>query len=535
MTIDPAGLAAAGQFGFTISAGGGVDTIASAGDVDYTLTDGSLAGGGGKVALVGVDRAELTGGPSANLIDASGFSGPTVLNGGGGNDTIEGGSGNDMIYGGDGDDVLTSTTHGDDHIEGGDGDDTYVLDTGSTITVIDSGGTNTIDMGPSDMPVDTTATDSGATVDGGDGTVTATGTFDNFVGSQYDDCFYDQGGLDYTFDGGLGDDCYFLDPGSTITVVDPGGNDTLDFGTATDPITTDIGVTDGVAVTDTGMDEVVLDGQVENVVGTSGDDSITGNAADNVLDGGPGNDTLSGLGGRNTLVTTPGSTDTFIDTGGIDIIDFSGAKLAISINLGVSSGVEQKVDAARNGVILIGTIEGVIGSLFGDVISGDNGPNYLFGGGGDDVLQGQGGDDVLVGGDGDDDLKGNEGKDVLVGGRGADRLQASSGEDLLIAGYTAFDLDVNAFLAFQAEWTAPLDYTTRVRHLRGDLPGGLNGGVYLTAAPTALSPQPTVFDDGAADTLTGAQQLDWFIIDVGDTITDNVQGNEFVDLTSPGP
>jgi Ca2+-binding RTX toxin-like protein len=431
---------------------------------------------------------------------------------------------------------------GADIIFSGAGKDWLRLDTGSTITAINSGGNDAVDMSPSDQPIDATVTDGGVTVDGGDGTVTGSGPgpYTTVIGTGGDDCFTDQGPHDYTFDGGFGDDCYYLDPSSPNTDVlrDPGGNDSLSFADSTDTVDVDLTETDGgVGVVDGSGDRVLFDGEFENVTGSSGDDSITGSDADNTLDGGPGSDTVAGGGGTNTILTVPGSTDTFIGTGGFDIIDFSGARFALTINLGLPSGVEQKVDAAGNGIILIGTIEVVIGSQFGDVLSGDNGPNFLLGGGGDDVLQGQGGDDVLVGGDGADELVGGGDEDILIGGRGADRLKGNSGEDLLIAGYTAFDLNVDALRAIQAEWTGPGAYETRVRHLRGEEAGGRNEGYYLNVAPTLLSPEPTVFDDGDLDTLTGAQQLDWFIIDVGDVITDNVQPGtgEFIDLTPPGP
>jgi Ca2+-binding RTX toxin-like protein len=539
----------AGFFSFPVNftADGGTDKVVAARDANFTLTDGTLVVAQvGVLTFTGVEAAELTGGPSVNLIDASDFSGSTVLRGLGGNDTILGGRGNDEIHGGDGDDLLISVTHGNDVIFSGAGNDWLRLDTGSTITGNNSGGDDTIDMSPSDQGVVATVTNAGATVDGGDGTFTGTGTYVQIIGSGYDDCFYDEGDGDYIFDGGMGDDCYYLDPSNPTTDVvrDPGGDDSLIFAGSTDPVTgepdpvtVDLNVTDGgVGAVDESGNKVLFFGVFENVTGSAGDDTIIGNEFDNVLDGGPGDDTIDGRGGTNTIKTVPGSTDTFIGTSGLDILDFSGAEFAISLNLGLPSGNRQTVDTAGNGVILIGSFEVVIGSRFDDVLSGDNAANVLIGGGGNDRLQGQGGNDVLVGGDGDDDLNGGDGRDVLIGGRGADRLKGSSDEDLLVAGYTAYDEDVPALLAIQAEWTAPdVDYLTRVRHLRGELPGGANGSVYLNVAPTALSPQPTVFDDLAADTLTGAQQLDWFIIDVGDTITDQVQSEEVVDVTAPGP
>ena len=61
-------------------------------------------------------------------------------------------------------------------------------------------------------------------------------------------------------------------------------------------------------------------------------------------------------------------------------------------------------------------------------------------------------------------------------------------------------------------------YADRVAHLRGAA-GGLNGAIFLDFGVTVL-------DDGAADTLTGSQQLDWFFVFNGDTVTDNNDNEE---------
>jgi hypothetical protein len=53
-------------------------------------------------------------------------------------------------------------------------------------------------------------------------------------------------------------------------------------------------------------------------------------------------------------------------------------------------------------------------------------------------------------------------------------------------------------------------YATRVGHLLGTVPAGLNGAVLLDAA--SLSD-----DGGAADGLTGGIGTDWFLTYVGDT------------------
>ena len=60
------------------------------------------------MTLSSIDTATLTGGTSANTINASAFTlGAVTLSGGSGNDTLSGGSGNDTLTGGLGADSFT--------------------------------------------------------------------------------------------------------------------------------------------------------------------------------------------------------------------------------------------------------------------------------------------------------------------------------------------------------------------------------------------------------------------------------------------
>src|SRR5262245_7921822 len=86
---------------------------------------------------------------------------------------------------------------------------------------------------------------------------------------------------------------------------------------------------------------------------------------------------------------------------------------------------------------------------------------------------------------------------VLIGGRGADALTGGRDEDILIGGFTLYDADVAALQAIGAEWTSDAPVATRVGHLRGAIPGGRNGPIYLTTGPIVVEqalPDPaTVF------------------------------------------
>ncbi len=138
------------------------------------------------------------------------------------------------------------------------------------------------------------------------------------------------------------------------------------------------------------------------------------------------------------------------------------------------------------------------------------------GGNGNDILRGGGGPDVLVGGPGNDDIKGVFGNDLLIGGLDKDKLNGESEDDILIAGTTAFDAINSSLCDIMREWTRKdADYATRIGNLRGDTPGGLNGGVLLQAGLTVL-------DDAIDDILTGGTEADWFFARTIQMVADTV-------------
>ena len=128
--------------------------------------------------------------------------------------------------------------------------------------------------------------------------------------------------------------------------------------------------------------------------GGAGDDKIAGGSGNDVLRGGAGNDHMRGDTGNDRFVADEGN-DTIIGGAGFDTIDFSAAKVGVTVDLNahVASGL---------GNDTIWGVEHVLGSAFNDKLSGDKGANVLAGGAGDDVLRGRGGADKLSGGEGDD-------------------------------------------------------------------------------------------------------------------------------------
>ena len=88
------------------------------------------------------------------------------------------------------------------------------------------------------------------------------------------------------------------------------------------------------------------------------------------------------------------------------------------------------------------------GEVGHDTLFGGNGNDQLLGGIGNDILYGETGDDVVLGDEGSDVLYGGSGADVLNGGIGSDQLYGSIGNDILYGG-TANDFDTYYFTAYQ--------------------------------------------------------------------------------------
>ncbi|HEX3151629.1 MAG TPA: hypothetical protein VHR66_26380 [Gemmataceae bacterium] len=124
-----------------IDGGKGFNTLVETGDVNMTLISGSTKANGGLTGLgtdvlvkTTIQAARLTGGPSANNLDASLFKGSVTLLGLGGADALVGGAKNDVLVGGDGDDSLVGGGGADvliggtgaDQLDGGKGGDLLI-------------------------------------------------------------------------------------------------------------------------------------------------------------------------------------------------------------------------------------------------------------------------------------------------------------------------------------------------------------------------------------------------------------------------
>ena len=159
--------------------GEGIDLLVESGDVNFLLKQTTLTGLGVD-RLTQFEKAILTGGDSANALDASGSNLIVTLIGGGGNDLLKGGSRSDSLDGGDGDDTLLGGNGhdwltgglGNDLLSGGTGNDHLSGNVGSDTLTGGSGNDVLLGGSESDTLVGGLGND---TLDGGDGADQLTG------------------------------------------------------------------------------------------------------------------------------------------------------------------------------------------------------------------------------------------------------------------------------------------------------------------------------------------------------------------------
>lgn len=222
------------------------------------------------------------------------------------------------------------------------------------------------------------------TITGTAGDDTLTGTANNEVvdGLAGSDTLKSGGGND-ALRGGTGDDVLFSGAGDDM--IDGGeGYDYLYYTDATAGVT--INMATGRATGGAGSDAIA---GIELVFGSPFNDTFVGNDVSVGFLGGDGNDTITGGAGRDHLEGNGGD-DVIDGKDGTDIVAYYSAAFAVNVDLtmGVASGGLGN-DTLRN-------IEDVVGSVFGDTLTGDANRNTLDGSSGNDTLNGGSGLDTAI-------------------------------------------------------------------------------------------------------------------------------------------
>ncbi|HWW25989.1 MAG TPA: hypothetical protein VNZ85_08875 [Caulobacter sp.] len=400
-----------GQGADIITLGAGDDAVWGLGGADV------LDGGAGMDVAVYGDKTLSVQVALNSLGDATVYVGGVAedtlrniegVSGGLGADTLIGDGLANALGGDNGDDSL-SGGGGADLIDGGAGRDTAVYaDKTQAVVVILNGATDAA------VTVGGVAEDTLRNVENvvggqagdiltGDG---ADNVLDGGAGAA-NDVLHGAAGMD-TLIGGAGDD--LLDGGADV--------DTASYASATDGVTVTLGLS-GAQDTGQGVDTLV---SIEVVEGSAWNDLLTGDNTENGLIGGAGQDWLQSLNGADVLsggdghdsvwggagddVLDGGMGDDTIDGGtGDDTASYRTALSGVVVDLRILE--DQNTQGAGTDTLI--SIENLVGSNFGDVLSGTLGFNSIDGGGGDDIIFGRG-----------DGYSAGDLGDVLTGGAGAD-------------------------------------------------------------------------------------------------------------------
>ncbi|WP_336896951.1 calcium-binding protein [Novosphingobium sp.] len=156
-----------------------------------------------------------------------------------------------------------------------------------------------------------------------------------------------------------------------------------------------------------GADVIVLSNEDDVMNGFVGNDVITGNAGNDTLAGDDGNDRILG-GAGNDIISGDTGNEMISGGAGTDIATYGSAGKGVTVDLGLTAAQ----DTGGAGIDRLSGIEGLIGSDFADVLTGNKVANEISGGGGDDTLLGLGGNDLLRGGRGNDRIDGGAGIDT---------------------------------------------------------------------------------------------------------------------------
>ena len=229
-----------------------------------------------------------------------------------------------------------------------------------------------------------------------------------------------RGGSD-TVSGGDGDDQIFADqdaPAGADTYEGNFGADIMDFSTVSGGVSVSLnGVPDDGTSCPGPSCEGDDVGSVEHIVGGPGNDVLVGTAGHQELEGRAGHNVLRGGAGPDTLRSSPNGADEVHGGTGRDTMTyedhFSPPGVDVSLDDVANDGQPGEGDNVGS------DIEVLIGSGFGDHLTGRSRPDHIFGMAGDDVLSGLGGKDVL---DGGSPGQTQDGSDVFHGGPGVDTV-----------------------------------------------------------------------------------------------------------------
>jgi Ca2+-binding RTX toxin-like protein len=212
----------------------------------------------------------------------------------------------------------------------------------------------------------------------------------------------------------------FLGYGGDDTFEGKGGADSFSGSVGFDKVvyitTTNLVVKIGVLSTGGLANGNLINTDIEEVDGGSGNDSFRGTSGVQKFDGGAGIDTVDY---GDHLATQP------------VVVTLTDGD-AVSSGNGMTGENDQLVH-----------LENVTGSVGNDTITGNAAANVLNGAAGNDKVYGGGGNDTLNGDVGSDILHGDDGDDTFTWEPGADLMDGGNGTDLLLYSSSPYPISVN--------------------------------------------------------------------------------------------
>ncbi|MES2907340.1 MAG: hypothetical protein V4691_10045, partial [Pseudomonadota bacterium] len=454
-------------FNDTLHGDSGFNTIDGGDGDDLIISDD---GPDGLIGGDGVDTVSYAGSPAGvtvNLttnVNTGGYAHLDVLTGienvigTADDDDITGDASDNMLVGGDGNDIL----------DGADGNDLLVAGNGND-TLIGGNGTDIADFSQTSSAIN--ASLNAGTYTTGNLEAGTLSSIERMIGTAYNDILIGDGGANH-LNGGDGDD-FLVGGAGPDALIGGNGIDTVSYAFSGSSVS--INLNNGAGLGGDAQGDNLVG--IENLIGTGFNDSLRGNSVANIIEGGNGSDSLYGEDGNDTLIG--GASNDLLDGGnGNDTASYAGSASGVTVNL--TTDVNTGGDADGDNLV---SIENLIGSAFGDSLTGDANTNTLNGGDGDDVLEGRAGGDALIGGNGsdtasyvsssqgvsvslltgstsggdaagdtyslienllgsnfDDTLTGDVSGNILNGRSGNDTLNGGDGDDILIGGAGADSL-----------------------------------------------------------------------------------------------
>jgi serralysin len=457
----------------TVWDGGGIDTYdlsAYSSDLSLDLRPGESSSfspvqianlGAGNYASGNIYNALLYQGNLASLIEnAIGGTGNDTILGNQADNSLSGGAGNDTLTGAAGDDVLAGQS-GNDILNGDDGADELYGSSGN----------------------------------------------DTLNGGNNDDLLNGGTGAD-ALDGGAGVDqaSYKFSAAGVVVSLLAG---TASGGSAAGDTLINIEDLKGSNFNDT----LTGDGGVNRLYGLGGADTLNGGANNDWLYGDNGDDTLNGGDGDDRLTGGAGA-DVLNGGAGTDQVSYTPSASGVTVNLATGTG--SGGDAAGDSFI---SVENIVGSAFGDTLTGDAQNNRFYSLGGNDVIDGGGGDDRIKGGAGDDTLGGGTGNDWFSGGAGADAFDGANGLDMVTYEGSALGVNVNLGTGTASGGDAAGDSFSAIENL-----GGSNFADTLTGDGAANR----LYGFAGNDTLNGGGGQDRMLGGAGNDTMNGGTGNDWM-------